>query len=82
MTMAMAAPWEARTPDLEVNSLTLWPAELRKLVQHAERSWFSAKASPSPDVLVLAWQLPSHSLRSDAPWEARTPDLEVNSLTL
>ena len=76
------APWEARTPDLEVNSLTLWPAELRKLVQHAERSWFSAKASPSPDVLVLAWQLPSHSLRSDAPWEARTPDLEVNSLTL
>ena len=25
------APWEARTPDLEVNSLTLWPAELRKL---------------------------------------------------
>ena len=27
-----AAPWEARTPDLEVNSLTLWPAELRKLL--------------------------------------------------
>ena len=26
------APWEARTPDLEVNSLTLWPAELRKLL--------------------------------------------------
>ena len=26
------APWEARTPDLEVNSLTLWPAELRKLM--------------------------------------------------
>ena len=25
------APWETRTPDLEVNSLTLWPAELRKL---------------------------------------------------
>ena len=24
------APWEARTPDLEVNSLTLWPTELRK----------------------------------------------------
>ena len=23
-------PWEARTPDLEVNSLTLWPTELRK----------------------------------------------------
>ena len=26
------APWEARAPDLEVNSLTLWPAELRKLM--------------------------------------------------
>jgi hypothetical protein len=24
------APWEARTPDLEVNSLTLEPTELRK----------------------------------------------------
>ena len=24
------APWEARTPDLEVNSLTLSPTELRK----------------------------------------------------
>ena len=30
-----AAPWEARTPDLEVNSLTLWPAELRKLLSVA-----------------------------------------------
>lgn len=24
------APWEARAPDLEINRLTLWPAELRK----------------------------------------------------
>ena len=80
--METFAPWEARTPDLEVNSLTLWPTELRKLVHRAEKSWFSAKASPSPDVLVLAWQLPSHSLHSDAPWEARSPDLEVNSVTL
>ena len=30
------APWEARTPDLEVNGLTLWPAELRKLLSGAE----------------------------------------------
>ena len=39
----ITAPWEARTPDLEVNSLTLWPAELRKLVHHAEKSWFLGK---------------------------------------
>ena len=34
------APWEARTPDLEVSSLTLWPAELRKLLQQVDRLWF------------------------------------------
>ena len=33
--MKTFAPWEARAPDLEVNSLTLWPAELRKLDMHS-----------------------------------------------
>ena len=96
------APWEARTPDLEVNSLTLWPAELRKQLMLAtaatlcdQRMALRARRREKVEgqLLSLLFLMSRHHdaperrllycpQRHDAPWEARTPDLEVNSLTL
>ena len=68
-------PWEARTPDLEVNSLTLWPAELRKLMcsgqQHVELDICQMATSVATGAQGLVphqgWDSQSHRLCTK-PW--------------
>ena len=59
------APWEARTPDLEVNGLTLWPAELRKLLSVTNDMEQRTNGSSRRTMRVFTWgQVPAAEARS------------------
>ena len=67
------APWEARTPDLEVNGLTLWPTELRKPAN---------TDSFNPSELLFCQSKNKMSMKNNAETRDRTGDLQIFGLTL